>query len=463
LLADATSSTRLRAAETAAAKKLLRSFALQFYRSACRFAGAAYLGTGALAASAVSILSITHPAIAGTLIAALQTAVTCATKGTTPCVSATNTSSGIGILGASNTGTGVRGKSNTNTGVRGSSKTSYGILGQSTSGTAGVMGNSPNFGVMGTTTGGDVGVWGSGGTGIAGQSRVGLFGTSDSGIAVQAFSDSGIGLRASSNTGTAIVANSTNSDGLEIEHSDSTLTAAVDARGAYIALEGATPPNGTPLLLTSGSGARLFSVDGTGNVFAAGRLISLARTAGGATVAAFSPKTTLPTVEDAGTALLAGGSAVVRLDPTFAATIDSRTGYRVLLTPRGDTRGLSVAAIGPAAFAVRESQGGRTTASFDYRIVATALGQAGQRMTVSRAAAPSASAPFVRSKPPRFAGRAPTLACIKGVVLCFSLLASGALPAPRSSLPACSPVRSPSRSFSVMPMLPQLLPRHRRR
>jgi hypothetical protein len=85
-------------------------------------------------------------------------------------------------------------------------------------------------------------------------------------------------------------------------------------------------------------------------------------------------RTTLPTVEDTGTAQLVGGSASVRLDPVFAASIDARTGYRVLLTPRGSTRGIFVATTTADGFIVRESHGGRTTVSFDSRILATALG-----------------------------------------------------------------------------------------
>jgi hypothetical protein len=104
-------------------------------------------------------------------------------------------------------------------------------------------------------------------------------------------------------------------------------------------------------------------------------------------VKSFNPKTTLPTVEDTGTAQLVAGAAAVRLDPTFAASIDARSGYRVFLTPSGDTRGLFVAMRTVNGFIVRESQGGHATVSFDYRIVATALGQAGERMALTRAAA----------------------------------------------------------------------------
>jgi hypothetical protein len=50
---------------------------------------------------------------------------------------------------------------------------------------------------------------------------------------------------------------------------------------------------------------------------------------------------------------------------------------------------------------VRESQGGRSTVEFDYRIVATALGESGRRMSLIStgvAAGPRAPEPLV-SKP----------------------------------------------------------------
>jgi hypothetical protein len=77
--------------------------------------------------------------------------------------------------------------------------------------------------------------------------------------------------------------------------------------------------------------------------------------------------------------------------------IDAKSAYRVFVTPRGDTRGLFVALTTASGFIVRESQGGRATVSFDYRIVATALGQAGQRMAVTSAAlaAPRATLPVL--------------------------------------------------------------------
>jgi hypothetical protein len=64
--------------------------------------------------------------------------------------------------------------------------------------------------------------------------------------------------------------------------------------------------------------------------------------------------------------------------------------------------GLYVAAKSARGFIVREAQGGRSTIAFDYRIVATALGGAGQRMsTTTNASMPRGDAPVVaRPKPP---------------------------------------------------------------
>lgn len=137
--------------------------------------GAASLGAVVLGTAVSAALYAAHPAAAAA-VAAVQSAISCATTGTTPCVSGTNTSSGIGVLGASNTGTGIRGTSNTNNGVEGSSKTNYGIFGQSTSGYR-VGASSPNVGLCGAASGFNIGVWGQtdaasdrlGAVGVVGQ------------------------------------------------------------------------------------------------------------------------------------------------------------------------------------------------------------------------------------------------------------------------------------------------------
>ena len=129
-------------------------------------------------------------------------------------------------------------------------------------------------------------------------------------------------------------------------------------------------------------GNRLFLVDGYGNVSYKGTLQSLARTVGGGTARSFGTDSTQPTIEDTGTAQLVRGAAVVRLDPAFAASIEPSAGYRVFVTPDGETHELFVASKTAAGFVIREAQGGRSTVPFDYRIVATKFGAAGQHMAM---------------------------------------------------------------------------------
>ena len=134
-------------------------------------------------------------------------------------------------------------------------------------------------------------------------------------------------------------------------------------------------------MLTDATPNTLLQVDGSGNLAISGSYETFASTIGGGKARSFSAKSTCRRSRIPGTAQLVNGIAVVRLDPTFAASIDPMTAYRVFVTPAGDTRGLFVATRTPAGFVVRESQAGRATVAFDYRIVATALGQTGQRMT----------------------------------------------------------------------------------
>lgn len=63
------------------------------------------------------------------------------------------------------------------------------------------------------------------------------------------------------------------------------------------------------------------------------------------------------------------------------------------MTANGDTHGLFVATKTLGGFIVRESQGGRSTVTFDYRIMATAAGQTGQRMAVISGVAFGGNAP----------------------------------------------------------------------
>jgi len=78
--------------------------------------------------------------------------------------------------------------------------------------------------------------------------------------------------------------------------------------------------------------------------------------------------------EDVGSAHLANGSALVKLDHTFAQTVDTGVEYHVFLTPKGDCKGLYVTNETRSSFEVRELGGGTASIAFDYRIMAARKG-----------------------------------------------------------------------------------------
>jgi hypothetical protein len=105
-----------------------------------------------------------------------------------------------------------------------------------------------------------------------------------------------------------------------------------------------------------------------------------------------------PVFEDFGSALLVNGRAEVRLDPVFAATVNTGMRYYVFLTPRSaETTGLAVVAQDAGGFTVQETQGGRGNYEFDYRVVARVRGHERTRLE-------SFTPPSV--PPPTDAGRA---------------------------------------------------------
>ena len=381
--------------------------------SAVRFARPAVAIAVLVGVAGASVIA-THPAEAAATFASVAGAVTCATTGTTACQSYTNSSSGIAVSGTSAKGTGVRASSTSNYGIKSTSSTADAIFGQvtsSSSGTsvAGVAGTSPQgYGVYGYTSSDGIGVNGvssnyvgvQGSTtsgsgfavvGIETMDGTGLYGTSDSGLGAQTLTSTGTALYAratgTGGKGVSVVTDSgtgvssQSSSGLAFYGVNSSGNAA-DLRGSYIGVVTRAPAAGYPILATDPSGNNLFYVDGKGNVAYHGGLYTFARTKSGATVSQFSARSSAPTVEDTGTAQLIGGAATVRLDPAFAATIDTTSPYRVFVTPGGDTRGLYVKSKTPQGFIVRESQAGRSTVTFDYRIVAASIGEGGKRMAM---------------------------------------------------------------------------------
>ena len=164
----------------------------------------------------------------------------------------------------------------------------------------------------------------------------------------------------------------------------------IDSNGTYIGVIGraAAGGSGYPFVGTDQNSNDLFYIDGYGDVAYTGSIFQFSKTRDGNRVASYASQTTTRTLEDVGSAQLSNGAAIVTLDPTFARSIDLQSPYHVFLTPGGDTKGLYVAQKSPTTFIVRETQGGRGTLQFDYRIVATQLGGANQRMGSARVPLP---------------------------------------------------------------------------
>jgi hypothetical protein len=159
-----------------------------------------------------------------------------------------------------------------------------------------------------------------------------------------------------------------------------------DINGGYIGIIGRAPANSGlyPLVLTDSNATDLNWTDTSGDFYYAGSLIEFAKTRSGEQVASYGCQSTTHTLEDVGSARLMNGTAFVHLHRTFESAIELQADpYRVFLTPNGDTRGLYIAQKLTNGFIVRESEKGRSNVDFDYRVVATALGHAGERMGVT--------------------------------------------------------------------------------
>ena len=101
-------------------------------------------------------------------------------------------------------------------------------------------------------------------------------------------------------------------------------------------------------------------------------------------VLAYAAESASATLDDVGTARMVDGVANVAIDRAFASTIDRSSAYHVFVTPLGESRGwLYVASKTPTGFQVREAQSGRSTLSFDYRIVAHPIDAKNDRLPLA--------------------------------------------------------------------------------
>jgi hypothetical protein len=244
-----------------------------------------------------------------------------------------NTSSGGAIEGQATSGNGVYGttaSTDGNSAVAGvatsSSGSAHGVYGRSSNG-QGVYGTSTvSNGVEGHSTGTDR-------AGIAGYQ----LGTSNGGYGAYAES-----------------ADTTTNYGAIYAQGDNSQTNLLDAYNKA---------TDTSCVITAVS-----DLDCSGSIVG-GAVRVRHRTSDSRQVLTYSTESASATIEDVGTARMSDGVAIVRIDPAFASVMD-RNWYYVFLTPLGDTRGLYVSVKTPTAFQVRETQHGRSTLEFDYRIVA---------------------------------------------------------------------------------------------
>jgi len=370
-------------------------------------------------------------------------------KSNSPCLWYMNDGSGDGIVGgAASSGAGVLGtnsdtsKNGNGAGVYGESEVQVGVSGSSQD-LDGVYGSSRDLdGVFGTAAGNGAGIYGvdtdksksGNGAGVAGESEVqtgvygssgtgdgvygttagagnfaGVYGTttvgtSDTGAAVQGdgghragivgFSDDvNAGYFSSSGTFSALYGTANNSSGLSAYNDNPTYGA------VYGEADNAT---GSSLYVNNHVTGLGFFVDYTGSGYFSGQVeatnfVKDLHTRGGGPVKSYEASSTEDTIEDTGSGSLVRGRGIVRFDANFVRAIDSSRGYRVLITPDGDNRGLFVSNKGSAGFAVREAQGGRSTLAFDYRVVAYPIGGDAARL-------PPATVGHPPHAPPRLQG-----------------------------------------------------------
>lgn len=175
---------------------------------------------------------------------------------------------------------------------------------------------------------------------------------------------------------TALVGKSGSGDGVIAESGGSgefALRAHADGRHTYIFV-GRNPTNMADCTIDPNA-----NLSCTGNIGAGSGIRSTHRNSQGQRVLAFASQSATATIEDVGTARMAGGIANVRIDPAFAALMDGRW-YYAFVTPLGETRGLYVTRKTSVGFQVREIERGRSTLDFDYRIVAHPIDESNDRL-----------------------------------------------------------------------------------
>jgi hypothetical protein len=225
------------------------------------------------------------------------------------------------------------------------------------------------------------------GVDVSGDGGTGNFGVLGS-------SSNGVGVQGQSTNNGGVIALSTNNSAI---YSQSNAGRAIDARNvsgdtlqAVQAVGGTSDGTGYNFATFNSSLTAMFYVTNAGTAVLHGQLFTggscnTGCAKHGNSVLSYTPRESVPTMEDVGVGQLVNGQAYVRLDPAFANVIDRHSNYMVIVTPDGPSRGLYVSNKSAAGFAVSENLGGRSTLAFDYRIVAKPYGTGAARLPMINA------------------------------------------------------------------------------
>ena len=301
------------------------------------------------------------------------------------CIFGSNSSSGTGVEGGSSKGFGIAGVSSSGHGVNGTSVTSFGVVGITTENATST--GTARAGVLGEDSSTNKKAFNSG---VAGSSAYGYGVTGTT----TAYGSTAYGGKFTG-TPNGLFTNEMDVDDVQALNNQSDTQNPLLSGGGYFNVYGIYRDSGDgafpPELMINGIGCAIspyepypqadncssvFNVysDGTGSfqgtVYSSGSDVKRTKSTSGKDVATFNARSASPTLEDFGTATLRNGAASVALEPTFASTISP--GYMVFVTPHGDSNSLYTVN-SPNGFVVRESKGGRSTLSFDYRIVGKPL------------------------------------------------------------------------------------------
>jgi hypothetical protein len=316
---------------------------------------------------------------------------TSASNGRAGVIGADTSSSGTfnsGVKGTSTNGTGVSGTSTNGVGISATSTNSNALVATTTSTSEGAISASgtQNDGIDSVTTNnstktefGRSGIYAHDASTDGGNRNFGVYGLSINGTGVEGISDNFVGVNAVgglfvggsvqypalSIVGTTSCSPSCSFDDPLIEACPSGTANPCDNVNAVFYLDPLGDINISGVITTAGSCK-------TG--------CSIAHSPVKQAVRFYTPRESLPTVEDFGEAQLTAGHAYVRMDPAFADTIDQNSNYLVFITPEGDANALFVSQKSGSGFAVTESRGGRDSLAFQYRIVAKPYGENAPRL-----------------------------------------------------------------------------------